>query len=503
MKTNKNFNSFVLSVATISLLLFLGCSSDEIEETTDTAITSNSDTDDVAISLEGELQISDFVWQGLNQYYYWQEEVDALSDTQFNDQKAYAQYISENPDPDAFFETLKHPNDRFSWIQDDYVELENTLQGIYATNGVEFGLMYACQDCNELVGFVKYILKDSDADGKDIQRGDFFTGVNGTVLTFSNYSSLLFGDNLSYSLNMASVQNGALVENGTVVELTKEENFETDPIQVSKTLPLSGGEKVGYLMYNQFVADKSPNLNSVFADFKSEGITDLVIDLRYNGGGSVRNCVELASMITGQFEGEIFAQEQWNSKLLTYITDRFGEESLFNRFVGELSGGEQINSLNLNRVYVITTSESASASELLINGLASYIELIQVGEPTVGKNVGSITVYDYIDNDGTKNPDHTYAMQPIVLKIANSEGYADYADGLLPSTEMDEDVNNLGVLGVPEEPMLATVLNLISGTAKYSIPEATRSRALLIQDPLMLKRQQMVVDKKLGYQGKR
>jgi C-terminal processing protease CtpA/Prc len=256
-------------------------------------------------------------------------------------------------------------------------------------------------------------------------------------------------------------------------------------------------------MYNQFVADKSPNLNSVFAEFKSEGITDLVIDLRYNGGGSVRNCVELASMITGQFEGEIFAQEQWNSKLLTYITDRFGEESLFNRFVGELSGGEPINSLNLNRVYVITTSESASASELLINGLASYIELIQVGEPTVGKNVGSITVYDYIDNDGTKNPDHTYAMQPIVLKIANSEGYADYADGLLPSTEMDEDVNNLGVLGVPEEPMLATVLNLISGTAKYSIPEATRSRALLIQDPLMLKRQQMVVDKKLGYQGKR
>ena len=323
----------MLSVATISLLLFLGCSSDEIEETTDTAITSNSDTDDVAISLEGELQISDFVWQGLNQYYYWQEEVDALSDTKFNDQKAYAQYISENPDPDAFFETLKHPNDRFSWIQDDYVELENTLQGIYATNGVEFGLMYACQDCNELVGFVKYILKDSDADGKDIQRGDFFTGVNGTVLTVSNYRSLLFGDNLSYSLNMASVQNGALVENGTVVELTKEENFETDPIQVSKTLPLSGGEKVGYLMYNQFVADKSPNLNSVFADFKSEGITDLVIDLRYNGGGSVRNCVELASMIAGQFEGEIFAQEQWNSKLLTYITDRFGEESLFNRFV--------------------------------------------------------------------------------------------------------------------------------------------------------------------------
>ena len=58
---------------------------------------------------------------------------------------------------------------------------------IFATNGVEFGLLYACENCNELIGYVKYILKDSDADGKNIQRGDFFTGVNGTRLTSNNY----------------------------------------------------------------------------------------------------------------------------------------------------------------------------------------------------------------------------------------------------------------------------------------------------------------------------
>lgn len=501
MKNKKSFTSYVLLLTTTFLLIFLGCS-DEIEGY-DIPTETSADTDDVAISLEGDLQISDFVWQGLNLYYYWQEEVEALSDAKFNDQKAYAKFISENPDPDEFFESLKHPNDRFSWIQDDYKELENTLQGIYATNGVEFGLLYACQDCNELVGFVKYILEGSDADGKNIKRGDLFTGVNGTVLTASNYRSLLFGENLTYSLNMATAENGTLVENGIVVELTKEENFETNPIQVSKTIPLSNGEKVGYLMYNQFVADKSPVLNSVFENFRSEGITDLVIDLRYNGGGSVKNCVELASMITGQFSGEIFAQEQWNAKLLAYIKERFGEESLYNRFVDQLSDGESINSLNLDRVYVITTSESASASELLINGLASYIEVVQVGEKTVGKNVGSITLYDYIDNDQTKNPDHTYAMQPIVLKIANSVGYADYSDGLLPTTEVDEDVKNLGVLGDAEESLLATVLNLISGTGKYTLPKAELTRALLVQDPLMLKRQQMVVDKKRFLQGKR
>ena len=67
-------------------------------------------------------------------------------------------------------------------------------------------------------------------------------------------------------------------------------------------------------MYNQFVADKSNELNKIFADFKAEGISDLIIDLRYNGGGSIKNCVELASMITGQFTNEIFAEEQWNNK---------------------------------------------------------------------------------------------------------------------------------------------------------------------------------------------
>ena len=76
---------------------------------------------------------------------------------------------------------------------------------------------------------------------------------------------------------------------------------------------------------------------------------------------------------------------------------------------------------------------------MLINGLTSHIDVIQIGDTTYGKNVGSITVYDYVDNQGTKNPDHTYAMQPIVLKIANSAGFADYDSGLNPNVELNED----------------------------------------------------------------
>ena len=491
--SNQHIKIFWMFFAWISIM---SCKKESIVEDGTTS-TTNFDSDDTAVSLTGDLQVSDFVWQGLNNYYYWQEQVPELADSKLQDSKAYAAYISENKEPETFFYDLNHPDDRFSWIQDDYTELENLLQGVFATNGVEFGLTYACEGCEELIGFVKYILKGSNADGKNIKRGDFFIGVNGTTLTVNNYRSLLFGEELTYSLNLASVVSGTIQATEQSVELTKEENFESDPIQEFKVFSTSIGE-VGYIMYNQFVADKSPRLNEVFGDFKSRGISNLILDLRYNGGGSIRNCIELSSMITGQFTDEIFAQEQWNTKVTNqfFKTDS-QKENLINRFLKNLEDGTPINSLRLNRLFVITTSESASASELLINGLAPFIEIVQVGERTVGKNVGSITVYDYIDNLGTKNPDHTYAMQPIVLKIANRDGFADYSEGLEPTFQIDEDIRNMGMIGDEDEPLVAAVLDLINGTEKVSASKTLFNRSLLIQDPLLLSRQKMISDTKI------
>ena len=261
---------------TFLFLLCLGCKKEEALEETDQI--TNQDTDDTAVSLEGELQISDFIWEGLNTYYYWQEDVPNLADLKRSDEKAYAQFINNNSNPEAFFESLNHPDDRFSWIQDDYEELENLLQGVYASNGVEFGLTYACNDCNEIVGYVKYILENSNASDKKIKRGDFFNGVNGKELTITNYRSLLFSNELTYTLNMARIGDNGIESNGVDIELIKEEEFETNPIQISKILETSAG-KVGYLMYYQFVINKNMDFNKVFGDFKNEGITELFLDL--------------------------------------------------------------------------------------------------------------------------------------------------------------------------------------------------------------------------------
>jgi C-terminal processing protease CtpA/Prc len=246
-------------------------------------------------------------------------------------------------------------------------------------------------------------------------------------------------------------------------------------------------------MYNQFVSSYEDELNDVFANFKSESITELVLDLRYNRGGSINNCIILSSLITGQFTGEVFSKQNWNTKLNSYWEDK--NEDLNDYFVGSLSSGAALNSLNLQKIYVLTSSESASASELLINGLASHIEVILIGDKTTGKNVGSITIYDYIDNDGNKNPNHKYAMQPIVLAIANSNGFSDYTDGLKPNYEVKESVSQMGILGNTQEGLLSKAIQVINGTdlSRSSIRQDNLIENRLI-DPEMLKEQKLIIE---------
>ena len=222
-------------------------------------------------------------------------------------------------------------------------------------------------------------------------------------------------------------------------------------------------------MYNGFYANYDTDLNTAFGTLKSQGITDFVLDLRYNSGGSVQTATRLASMITGQFTGQIFAKQQWNAKIEAYFSAN-NPEALKNVFTDKI-GTTPINSLNLAKIYILTTKSTASASELVINGLKPYIEVVQIGDVTTGKNVGSVTLYDSptfgADN---RNPNHRYAMQPIVLKIVNSVGFGDYFSGLVPTFQQKETISTFGVLGDSAEPFLKTAIAKITGTGKIGKP---------------------------------
>jgi len=355
--------------------------------------------------------------------------------------------------------------DRFSWMVDDYVTLEQSLQGISKNNGVEFGLSYKPNSTTEVFGYVRYIIPGSDASTKDIRRGEIFTAVNGTPLTTTNYQSLLFGTNDNYTLNMADYNGTTFSSNGKTVQLTKT-TLSENPILIKNVITV-GAKKIGYLMYNGFYADFDSQLNAAFGDFKTQGITDLVLDLRYNSGGSVRTATYLASMITGQFTGKVFAKQQWNTKINSYFETN-DPNGLRNFFTDKI-GSTPINSVNMSKVYILTTKSSASASELVINGLKPHINVVQIGDVTTGKNVGSVTLYDSPDFSATnRNPKHKYAMQPIVLKIVNSDGFGDYFNGLTPTHELKETISTFGVLGDVNEPLLKLAIAKITGTGKMT-----------------------------------
>lgn len=450
------------------------------------------DMDDVAAP--EYLEVNDFIWKGLNLYYLWQADVPNLADTRFANQADLNTFLKGYPEPETLFDALRVDKsiDRFSWIVSDYLELEGMLQGTTKNDGVDFGLYRKSSDSNDIFGWVRYIIPNSDASTKDIKRGAIFYGVNGTQLTTSNYQTLLLNAE-NYTLNLADYNNGQITPNGKSVTLTKTELSE-NPIMINNVIE-TGGHKIGYLMYNGFYPNYDSQLNDAFGSLKSQGITDLVLDLRYNGGGSVQTATRLASMITGQFTDKVFSKQRWNDKINAYFESE-DPGALDNLFTSTIEG-TAVNSLNLNKVYILTTKSTASASELVINGLKPYIDVVQIGDITTGKNVGSITIYDSPTfGKENRNPHHRYAMQPIVLKIVNADDFGDYFNGLEPTYSLKENITNLGVLGTASEPLLSTAIGKITGTAKM-IKKTTGKQFPYFEDRKSIDglQNQMYVDK--------
>ena len=407
-------------------------------------------------------EINDFVWKGMNAAYLYKQEISDLDNDRFNDSDEYASYLNNYNSPEDLFESLIYERDnidKFSLIIDNYIELEQYLSGVSLSNGLNYGLVYLPNSNNEIFGYVRYVNNGSAADLANINRGDIFRSIDGVTLSVDNYSNLLSQE--IYTVNFANyfnndtedINDDTIELNGINIELQKAPLVK-NPVHHYSTLDYSSG-KIGYLMYNQFVSNYDDYLKTIFSEFKSNSIDELILDLRYNPGGSINSAIVLASLITGQFENEVFNTEQWNNDIQNYWIDN-NPEYLINRFTTFQS------SLNLSRVYILTTRSSASASELIINCLKPYINVVQIGTTTYGKYQASVTLYDSENfSNQNVNRSHSYALQPLVLKTLNVNGVTDYYNGINPDYEYEERAFDMGQVGDLNEPMLNFTLDII------------------------------------------
>ena len=407
-------------------------------------------------------EINDFVWKGMNAAYLYKQEIPDLDNDRFNDSEEYASYLNDYTSPENLFESLIYERDnidKFSLIVDNYIELEQYLSGVSLSNGLNYGLVYLPNSNNEIFGYVRYVNNGSAADLANINRGDIFRSIDNIPLSIDNYSDLLSQE--IYTVNFANYFNNDtedisddIIElNDINIELQKVPLIK-NPVHHYSTLDYSGG-KIGYLMYNQFVSNYDDYLKTIFSEFKSNSVDELILDLRYNPGGSINSAIVLASLITGQFENEIFNTEQWNNDIQNYWINN-NPEYLINRFTTFQS------SLSLSKVYILTTRSSASASELIINCLKPYINVIQIGTPTYGKYQASVTLYDSENfSNQNVNRSHNYALQPLVLKTLNVNGVTDYYNGINPDYEYEERAFDMGQVGDLNEPMLNFTLDII------------------------------------------
>jgi C-terminal processing protease CtpA/Prc len=422
-------------------------------------------------------EINSWILDNMEIYYLWNELIPSKTDNTLS--------------PDKYFSSLLYKEeDRFSWIQEDYMELLKSLSGVATEAGYDFNL-YLVEN-STIIGSITYIKPGTPAANAGLKRGDYFLKVNGTQMTTSNYSSLIGQMSKPHTLGISIISGGLLTENTKDVSLQVITNYAENPVLLDTVYNISD-KKIGYLVYNFFARDKGDGsvtyekeLNNIFAKFKSTSIDELIVDLRYNGGGAVSTTQALASMISERTTRDKFCIQQYNSLLHNYFYATEGADYNVLYFVNTIDNddsgktGIPVNTLSgLSTVYFIVTGRSASASELLINGLKPYMDVVLVGETTYGKNVASITIYE---EDTKKQMTNKWGMQPIIGKLANADGYSDYGMGFTPDREAYELAEGvvLKQLGDTSEVLLKTTLNLISGITRSITTRNIGAKAIFI-----------------------
>ncbi len=343
--------------------------------------------------------------------------------------------------PDAYFQSLLYkPVDRFSFSEPTASHNQLFVEG----RRVGFGYSLVWTDATHATMRVRNVEPLSPVAHAGLARGD-------TVLSIDGFSPAEVAAGVLPLVNTPGVIRSFYVRklSGELRSITvRSEDFALSPVAGTATFDVvrnGAPVKVAYLAYHQFVGYSEPQLEQAFAQFRDQGAREIVLDLRYNGGGSVNVSRDLAGMIGGpRTAGQTYTWLQYNDRLP------------FNKF--PIAFSEQAAS-GFDRVIVIGSGATASASELLINGLRPFMDVVLLGETTYGKPFG----FSPRNFCGI-----TY--NAVEFETTNALGVGGYTSGFTPDCPVADDLDH--ELADPAERRLHAALDYVATGSCGPQPQA-------------------------------
>ena len=471
-----DFNRLKIILAGIILFggIISGCNRSEI---TDSGENNGNYEKTGTITVETRLA-NTFAKEALEIYYYWNEEIaDNLSKLD----------PATNSDPIATVEEIRYHDgenqiDKWTMLTDNMEEFTSSVQGVSTTYGFTPMVYYKNKEGNELIAAVAYVSEGGPAEEAGMKRGDLIEKINGEVLTTENYLDLYYSSDITLSLSELTDN---VITPTKDISLTAIKMYE-NPIICNKTFDVNG-KKIGYLAYSSFDLNSIPELINICKEFKSEGVKELILDLRYNGGGYVITECVLASMFAPQANvtnNDIFEKEDYNEFFTEYYkkngtstVTRFETEYNYDEI--DLNVSTKDANIGLDKIYGIISGNSASASEALLSGLMPYMDIELIGQQSHGKYctgwmLSTEDAYDKVPQ-AIKNWG-IYVMVSIYKNASNETPCM--PDGLIPDTEAEDNPFEPYQLGDENEAMLKAALEKAG-------KEYTSSRTGKIQTPKM------------------
>lgn len=401
-----------------------------------------------------------FAYNVMRTYYLWKDDV-----------SSQLKGWSTKEDPFKKVEACRYEMDRWTTLYEDYSSFESISTGKGESFGLDFSMYYYDDTHTRICAVVNYTYENSPARMAGLQRGDAILSIDGETMTPDNYKTV--GTKL--------IQDGSItlgMDDGRTLYLQSKEMYE-NPVHTSATLDY-GGKRFGYLHFTNFTMDSCKDLETVFAGFKADGISDLVLDLRYNSGGYVITSVALASMIApieAVKNRSVYNKEVYNDILTQSDEDveRFEKEVTYTSSSGQ---NVTVHPLEVNpgvgHLWVLVSDKTASASEALICGLKPYMDVTLIGQQTSGKFTGGVLIkatswFDSLkdasfDTELGKKALPTWGIYVIISRYSDCDGVTlSMPDGISPDYKVSDNPADATPLGTPQEKMLAAALSIATG----------------------------------------